>query len=279
MQRQWSARSEPHRARLRSKHRRPLWRLPPRPLPGDHAGRDWADLSRAEQEKVLDGHRLVYLSDSLVNWCPGLGTVLANEEVTAEGRSERGNYPVFQRNLRQWMMRITAYADRLVDDLDSIDWPEKVRIMQRNWIGRSQGATVRFALPSRVSVGEAAGDDGGQQGATDLALEVFTTRPDTLFGATFMVVAPEHPLVDDAVPATWPDGTKDAWTGGHASPAEAVAAEELADMRAMCEDHDPNTLLVVSRELIPAGVSEAIRTISPQAAPLAIVATHGDAEG
>src|SRR5690606_34887318 len=140
------------------------------------------------------------------------------EEVTADGRSERGNYPVFKRNLRQWMMRITAYADRLVDDLDTIDWPDKVRTMQRNWIGRAEGATVRFALPSRVSAGEAAG------GAADLSLEVFTTRPDTLFGATFMVVAPEHPMVDDAVPASWPVGTREEWTGGYATPAEAVAA-------------------------------------------------------
>src|SRR5699024_11655768 len=107
-----------------------------------------------------------------------LGTVLANEEVTAEGRSERGNFPVFQRNLRQWMMRITAYGDRLVDDLDLLDWPEKVKAMQRNWIGRSEGAQVRFAL-------------GDQTGQASSAVEVFTTRPDTLFGATFMVLAPD----------------------------------------------------------------------------------------
>lgn len=168
-------------------------------------GRAWADLSVAERRAVLNEHRLAYVSDSPVNWCPGLGTVLANEEVTADGRSERGNFPVFQRNLRQWNMRITAYADRLADDLDLIDWPEKVRSMQRNWIGRSHGAKVRFAV------------EGGQE------VEVFTTRPDTLFGATFMVVAPEHPLLDE-VPAQWPDGTRDAWTVGHASPAEAVAA-------------------------------------------------------
>ncbi|TNC18123.1 leucine--tRNA ligase [Georgenia sp. 311] len=186
-----------------------------RPTP---SGTPWAEMDAAARTAALDAHRLAYLSEAPVNWCPGLGTVLANEEVTADGRSERGNYPVFKRNLRQWMMRITAYADRLADDLDSIDWPDKVRTMQRNWIGRSEGAAVRFALPSRVSSGEAAG------GATDLALEVFTTRPDTLFGATFMVVAPEHPMIDDAVPAAWPDGTPDAWTGGHATPVEAVAA-------------------------------------------------------
>ena len=177
-----------------------------RPLPADHAGRDWAELTRAEQEQVLDAHRLVYLSDSLVNWCPGLGTVLANEEVTAEGRSERGNFPVFRKNLSQWMMRITAYADRLVDDLDRLDWPDKVKSMQRNWIGRSQGARVRFAV-------------------ADQSIEVFTTRPDTLFGATYMVLSPEHPLVDELAGPFWPEvpgGVDERWTGGHSSPVEAV---------------------------------------------------------
>ena len=98
---------------------------------------------------MLDTHRLAYVSETPVNWCPGLGTVLANEEVTADGRSERGNFPVFQRSLRQWNMRITAYADRLIDDLEHIDWPDKVKAMQRNWIGRSSGARVRFAVPGR----------------------------------------------------------------------------------------------------------------------------------
>ena len=94
---------------------------------------------------VIDGHRLVYRADSLVNWCPGLGTVLANEEVTSDGRSDRGNFPVFRKRLRQWMMRITAYSDRLLDDLDVLDWPDKVKAMQRNWIGRSTGATALFS--------------------------------------------------------------------------------------------------------------------------------------
>ncbi|MEI7548394.1 MAG: leucine--tRNA ligase, partial [Actinomycetota bacterium] len=117
-----------------------------------------------------------------VNWCPGLGTVVANEEVTADGRSDRGNFPVFKRNMRQWMMRITSYADRLIDDLELLDWTEAIKAMQRNWIGRSEGATVHFD----VTGGHADGD----------RITVFTTRPDTLFGATFMVLAPEHPLVD-----------------------------------------------------------------------------------
>ena len=140
-------------------------------------GRSWADLSRNEQRKVVDAQRLVYLTEAPVNWCPGLGTILANEEVTADGRSDIGNFPVFKRDMRQWMMNITAYSDRLLDDLNRLDWPEPIKLMQRNWIGRSEGARVRFT--------SAAGE-----------IEVFTTRPDTLFGATFLVLSPEHPLVD-----------------------------------------------------------------------------------
>ncbi|NUP32852.1 MAG: leucine--tRNA ligase [Streptomycetaceae bacterium] len=177
-----------------------------RAVPG---GGVWADLPRAEQAKVIDGFRLAYLSEAPVNWCPGLGTVLANEEVTAEGRSERGNFPVFKRNLKQWMMRITAYSDRLIDDLDKLDWPEPVKLMQRNWIGRSEGAHIDFTFAGH---------------ADDLKVRVFTTRQDTLFGATYMVLAPEHESVDAIVPDAWPAGTRDEWTGGYATPAEAVAA-------------------------------------------------------
>ncbi|WP_063062288.1 leucine--tRNA ligase [Nocardia sienata] len=173
-----------------------------RPAPD---GKDWASMPAAERNAVLDSYRLVYQTDSVVNWCPGLGTVLSNEEVTADGRSERGNFPVFRKRLWQWMMRITAYSDRLIDDLDRVDWPENVKAMQRNWIGRSRGAQVEFAT--------AAGD-----------VEVFTTRPDTLFGATYMVLAPEHEMVDRLVAAAWPDGTDPRWTAGSATPAEAVAA-------------------------------------------------------
>ncbi|MFB7745040.1 leucine--tRNA ligase [Streptomyces sp. NPDC056132] len=173
-----------------------------REVPG---GRAWAALSEGERADVLGEYRLAYASDAPVNWCPGLGTVLANEEVTADGRSERGNFPVFKSKLRQWNMRITAYADRLIDDLDALDWPDAIKLQQRNWIGRSEGARVDFEVTD-----------------TD-AITVFTTRQDTLFGATYMVLAPEHELVDTIVPAAWPEGTHDVWTGGHASPAEAVA--------------------------------------------------------
>ena len=103
-----------------------------RAIPG-HDGKVWNELTAVEQADVLNEFRLAYISKSPVNWCPGLGTVLANEEVTAEGKSERGNFPVFQRELRQWSMRITAYGHRLISDLDTIDWPEKVKLMQRNW--------------------------------------------------------------------------------------------------------------------------------------------------
>ena len=139
----------------------------------------WSLLSTAEKEHVLEGYRLAYLAEVPVNWCPALGTVLANEEVTNEGRSERGNYPVYKRPLKQWMLRITSYADRLEEDLEDVNWPEPVKMMQRNWVGRSEGAHVDFVV----------------EGQED-KLRVFTTRPDTLFGATYMVLAPEHELVD-----------------------------------------------------------------------------------
>ncbi len=111
-------------------------------------GRDWAKLDAVERREVVDSFRLAYLDEAPVNWCPGLGTVLANEEVTSEGRSDRGNFPVFKRPLKQWKMRITAYADRLIDDLDLLDWPEPIKLIQRNWIGRSEGALIHFPVPS-----------------------------------------------------------------------------------------------------------------------------------
>jgi len=168
-------------------------------------GRNFRDLTTQEKHKAIDEFRLVYLSDSMVNWCPGLGTVLANEEVTADGRSERGNYPVFRKRLRQWMMRITDYSDRLLDDLELLQWPEKVKSMQRNWIGRSRGAEVAFASP--------AGD-----------ITVFTTRPDTLFGASYVVLAPEHPLVSELVTDAYPADVDARWAGGATTPREAVDA-------------------------------------------------------
>ncbi|MEU8569829.1 leucine--tRNA ligase [Streptomyces pathocidini] len=195
-----------------AKRARPIGELVAQFESGERAtpdGRPWGALSTAERADVLGGFRLAYASDAPVNWCPGLGTVLANEEVTAEGRSERGNFPVFKAKLRQWNMRITAYADRLLDDLDALDWPEAIKLQQRNWIGRSEGVRIDFPVHK-------AGDG-------DASITVFTTRQDTLFGATYMVLAPEHELVDAIVPAAWPEGTHAVWTGGYATPAEAVA--------------------------------------------------------
>ncbi len=191
-----------------------------RPVPD---GRAWAELTRAEQRQVIDARRLAYIAEEPVNWCPGLGTVLANEEVTADGRSDIGNFPVYRRPLRQWMLRITTMAQRLIDDLDEVDWPENVKQMQRNWIGPSDGASIVFAPAPPGGAG---------------AIEVFTTRPDTLYGATYVVLAPEHPLVDGLVASAWPDGTPDSWRypQGRADaaawqPADAVAAYREAAAR------------------------------------------------
>ena len=174
-------------------------------------GAPWHELDAVARRAVVDSYRLAYLDEAPVNWCPALGTVLANEEVTADGRSERGNHPVFRRPLTQWMLRITAYADRLLADLDLLDWPESITLMQRNWIGRSVGAEVAFPVEEH----------------TDVEIDVFTTRPDTLFGATYMVLAPEHPLVDEIVPDQWPQDSPFEWRGTFGLdkfPTEAVAS-------------------------------------------------------
>ena len=175
-------------------------------------GRFYNDLTEEEKAAAVDEYRLVYLSDSTVNWCPGLGTVLANEEVTAEGKSERGNFPVFRKNLKQCMMRITAYSDRLLEDLDLLDWPDEVKSMQRNWIGRSRGAEVDFRSEGRD-------------------ITVFTTRPDTLFGASYVVLAPEHELVDALLsPVPYESDVDPRWTYGEDDPKEAVESyrEDIA---------------------------------------------------
>lgn len=145
---------------------------------------DWKASTEEEQQGILMSYRMAFLADSYVNWCPGLGTVLANEEVK-DGLSERGGFPVERKLMRQWFLRITAYAERLLVGLDLLEWPDALKEMQRNWIGRSQGASVRFEV--------VAGAKTNEQG---LLIEVFTTRPDTIFGCTFLVLAPEHELVD-----------------------------------------------------------------------------------
>jgi leucyl-tRNA synthetase len=155
--------------------------------PDNPDAKPWAELDELTRRKVVDGWRLAYVAEELVNWAPGLGTVLANEEVTADGRSDVGNFPVYRRPLRQWMLRITAYADRLLADLDDLDWPEPIKLQQRNWIGRSEGAVIMFPVAGGRPSGEGAAGDAP-------VIDAFTTRPDTLPGATFMVLAPEHPL-------------------------------------------------------------------------------------
>lgn len=193
---------------------------------------DWSALTAVQRQAVLNNYRLAYQQEAVVNWCPRLGTVLANEEVTNEGRSERGDFPVYRKPLRQWTMRITAYAERLLEDLDSeledrngepflLDWPVPIKRMQRNWIGRSEGAEVCFDVLDP------------QSDAVVGPLPVFTTRPDTLFGATFMAIAPLHPLVDPAaeaylVPSAWPDGTPEQWKGEGGAPIRQAVAEYIA---------------------------------------------------
>ena len=145
---------------------------------------EWKRKSTKEQQEILLNYRLAYLADTMVNWCPQLGTVLANDEVK-EGLSLRGGYPVVQKKMRQWSLRVSAYAQRLLDGLDNIDWSDSLKDIQRNWIGRSQGADVRFDVKD-----------------SDLKLEIFTTRPDTIFGVSFMVLAPESDYVK---PLTTPE--------------------------------------------------------------------------
>ena len=151
------------------------------------------ETNKAEPIKTYHGKnpdevRLAYVADVPVNWCPELGTVLANEEVV-DGKSEVGGFPVVRRPMRQWMLRITKFAERLLNELDGLDWPEGIKLLQRNWIGRSEGAEVDFTVAGAVDPGTAVGDPGYR-------IRVFTTRPDTLYGATYMVLAPEHSLVD-----------------------------------------------------------------------------------
>ncbi len=177
------------------------------PITGDlRVERIWTELTPEERREFIDGQRLAYQAEVAVNWCPGLGTVLSNEEVI-DGKSEVGGFPVERRPMRQWMLRITAYADRLIADLEPLQWPESLKEMQRNWIGRSVGAEVDFEVvppDEDVKRVEANRGDAGdtREADEDLTISVFTTRPDTLYGATYMVLAPEHPLVDRITPTS-----------------------------------------------------------------------------
>ena len=155
---------------------------------GTFTAAEWKEMGEVEKSKTLMCYRLTYLADSWVNWCPELGTVLANDEVV-NGVSERGGHPVVQKLMRQWSMRIKAYAERLLTGLETIDWTDSIKDQQRNWIGKSQGASVHFKV------------DG-----SDRDIEVFTTRADTIYGVSFMVLAPEHPFVDEITTPEFADG-------------------------------------------------------------------------
>ena len=150
---------------------------------------EWNQMSEKQQQETLMHYRLAYLAETAVNWCPALGTVLANDEVS-EGHSVRGGHPVERKKMKQWLLRITAYADRLLSGLNTIEWTESIKEIQRNWIGRSEGGSMRFKVEGYSM--DLIDDPFQEEG---ISIEVFTTRPDTIFGATFMVLAPEHDLV------------------------------------------------------------------------------------
>lgn len=156
---------------------------------------EWKSFDARKKEEILQEYRLAYLADSWVNWCPALGTVLANDEVV-NGVSERGGHPVEQKLMRQWSMRIKAYAERLLTGLETVDWTDSIKDQQRNWIGKSQGCSLFFPLWRGIE-----GEDNA-----DLTIEVFTTRPDTVYGVSFMVLAPEHPFVDQITTAEFAEG-------------------------------------------------------------------------
>jgi leucyl-tRNA synthetase len=180
------------------------------------------------KRKIIDSRRLAYVTDAPVWWCDALGTVLANEEVV-DGKSEVGGFPVVRKPMRQWMLRITAYAERLLQDLDTIDWSNSLKEMQRNWIGRSKGAEVDFEIADcRLQIAD-----------SEKRIRVFTTRPDTLFGATYMVLAPEHHCLltwffDGIIPTAWSKETPDLWKRGAETPRKAV--EKYQDFTAKKSD-------------------------------------------
>jgi leucyl-tRNA synthetase len=202
-----------------------------------------------------DEHRLAFQTEAPVNWCPALGTVLANEEVI-NGKSERGNHPVVRMPLRQWMLRITAYADRLENDLDSLDWSEGIKALQRNWIGRSTGAEVDFYIgdPTDYDSRAAARAKSGVPRVADReSLRIYTTRPDTLFGATYMVIAPEHPLVEELTTSEYAPRMR--------AYREAAASKSDLDRTELAKDKTgvftgSYALNPVSEELIPIWVAD-----------------------
>ena len=153
---------------------------------------EWNAMTEKQQQEVLMNYRIAYLGETMVNWCPQLGTVLANDEVV-DGVSERGGYPVVQKKMRQWCLRVSAYAQRLLDGLETVDWTDSLKETQRNWIGRSEGTEMRFKVAKSSESSELSEDS---ENSEDSYFTIFTTRADTIFGVTFMVLAPESELVD-----------------------------------------------------------------------------------
>lgn len=205
----------------------------------------------ADPDAYKDSKRLAYRAEVPVNWCPALGTVLANEEVI-DGKSERGNHPVTRMPLKQWMLRITAYADRLVEDLDQVNWPRAIQDMQRNWVGRSEGAEVDFPLIAPQAYDawrEARGAIGWPQSIPDDVIRVYTTRPDTLFGATYMVLSPEHPLVDRLT-----------------TPAQQAAVDAYREQAARKSDLDRTELAKTKTGVFTGG--HAVNPVTGQAVPV-----------
>ncbi|SPE61626.1 Leucine--tRNA ligase [Verrucomicrobia bacterium] len=236
----------------------------PAELQGRGSGPAGAADLEVRRRAYRDAKRLAYVTEAPVWWCEHLGTVLANEEVV-DGKSEVGGFPVVRKPMRQWMLRITAYAERLLQDLVTLEWSEALKQMQRNWIGRSEGAEVDFAV--------AGGDSAGP-------IRVFTTRPDTLFGATYLVLAPEkavigHWLAKGIVPEAWPAGTPREWTAGEGTPREAIRKyQDFAGQKSDLE----RTELVKEKTGIFTGV-QAINPVNGQRIPIWIadyvLATYG----
>ena len=200
---------------------------------------DWANYSHKQKADFIDGYRLAYLGTQIVNWCPKLGTVLANEEVI-DGKSERGEHPVIRMPLKQWMFRITAYADRLIEDLDELNWPDSTIRMQKEWIGKSEGADIDFNIIDR-----------------NMSIAVYTTRPDTIFGATFIVLAPEHPAVE-AILSNPPEGCDRRILEEYVN-----AAKNRADVERMADSKEKNGVFTglyatnpASKEAIPIWVAD-----------------------
>ncbi len=221
------------------------------------------ELEPDQQRRLIDEYRLAYMAEVPVNWCPKLGTVLANEEVTNDGRSERGNYPVYRRAMKQWMLRITAYAERLLEDLELVDWPEPIKIMQRNWIGKSIGAEIDFPLAKQGGQGgndewfDARKESGFTRSPEEDVIRVFTTRPDTLYGATYMVLAPEHELVSQITTSEQKEAVE-AYVQQAASKSELERTAEAKDKTGVFTG--AYAINPVNRQAIPIWVADYVMT-------------------